>query len=792
MSQQHRKSASTIITLTIGAVMGVAVPGAKAAEFVSDPPHLFSINDIQGAFNGSTFGDGGAVTDSTIICDVPDGVACPPTAEVGPIIDKQGVTLYPIDSEFGFYIVDFLGAAQKYRDDNYVEGWAGNFTDLGDPLNPRDGLKVSNQATDTYKVKPPFGTWCRGLGGNSVKCETEHYSVMEHTLSCHEVIPYLFADPVTGAQEVQSFDDLIPPDYPNVPPYELPAQSSFDCALAGLDDAQFVVSGGVVTDTLLISNQSPPEGQMFPNDLTTVLDNYSVSKDYTITLKADGKPDYHWGTLIKRPNDIRMYAKFDVPDAWTDDAAPAQGYAITKALLYVDHWITNNPNDQLRPEDIENEAATGRKPSYRIDPADPASPDPSATVWKSTVPCYEGDADIIDTEEGGQDPTFIGVGTFLKNTPWAYTDLQSADPCDAVTGDNCFNPQPLSSDLTVGFTNAFYTSINRDPFEWSYRPADSAADTFNFIGCAGPVEDPAFAGTCEDDFDNLYTDVANLTLVSGPRWRLKANKFGQDLPGLEIPLAECSPPPFERDNIKYEVGEPTTTVINLLDWADENANGVQDDSPLANSLGWVDLTVVPVDPNDPSAGCTLLHNQAIEIVNVDAGTCDVIAGQPPITNNGMPITNGFDLAVYVKGDRKSTALYDAKLVIEYAGEDPPPDAVFDMELTSLVVPARVGFNTTNAITVTVTNLGPDAASGTVTVVGVDQRADTDDYLLSADFSNLLYGASTDIVLSWTTGEGPPAGQPQNVNWTATVVDQPPDTNPANDEATARSQVVPNP
>jgi hypothetical protein len=755
--------------------MGVAVaPAAHAFE----SSHAFTIDDIQGAFTGSTYGTAGAVTDPTIICGL--GVSCP--TDVPPVVDKQGVTLYPIDSEFGFYIVDFLGAAQKYRDDNYLEGYAGNFSDA---VTGDSGLKVSNQATDTYKVRPPFGTWCRGLGGNSVKCETEHYTVMEHVLSCHEVIPYLYADPVLGTQEVQSFDDLIPPDYPNVPPYELPSQSTFDCDLAGLDDAQYVVSGGLVTDTLLTSNQSPPEGQMFPNDLTTVLDNYSVSNDYSITLKADGKPDYHWGTLIKRPNDIRMYARFDVPPEWTAPNAPATGYTVTKAYLYVTHWITNNPNDQLRPEDIENEAATGRKPSYRIDSADPASPDATATVWKSTVPCYEGDADIIDTEEGGQDPTFIGVGTYLKNTPWAYSDVQPADPC--APGDNCYNPQPLSGDLTSGFTNAFYTTINRDPFEWSYRDRNSPDTLFNFIGCAGPIDDPDYAGTCEDDFDQPYLDVANLDLVSGPRWRLKANKFGQDLPGLEIPAAECSPPPFERDNIKYEVGEPVTTVINLLDWADVNGNGIQDDSPLANSLGWVDLTVVP----SPDGGCTLLHNQAIEIVNVEEGTCNVIAGQPPITNNGMPITNGFDLAVYVKGDRKSTAIYNATLVIESEAAPPPQPAEYDVALASLVVAPRVGFNTTNPITVTVTNLGPDVASGTVTLVGVDQRADTPDYVLSGTFSNLLADASTSIVLSWTTGNGPPAGLPQNVTWTATVV-APGDTNPANDVATGISKVVPNP
>jgi hypothetical protein len=45
----------------------------------------------------------------------------------------------------------------------------------------------------------------------------------------------------------------------------------------------------------------------------------------------------------------------------------------------------------------------------------------------------------------------------------AYTDLQLRDPCDPLTGNNCYNPQPLSSDLTAGFTNALYTSISRDP-----------------------------------------------------------------------------------------------------------------------------------------------------------------------------------------------------------------------------------------------------------------------------------------------------------------------------------------
>ena len=124
-------------------------------------------------------------------------------------------------------------------------------------------------------------------------------------------------------------------------------------------------------------------------------------------------------------------------------------------------------------------------------------------------------------------------------------------------------------------TNGYYTTINREPFEWSYLRKDRPVDVFNFIGCDGPAED---AATLCYNYDTNVTDAnpdqpvyankANLELVSGPRWRLKPNKFGQDLPGLELPKRECSKPPFKSDNIKYEVGEFTTTTINLLDWVD--------------------------------------------------------------------------------------------------------------------------------------------------------------------------------------------------------------------------------
>ncbi len=534
------------------------------------------------------------------------------------MVDKQGVTLYPVDSEFGFYVVDFLGAEGKVRDGDYMEGFVGNIEENGVQV----GIKVANAPTLKYKVKPPLGTWCQGLGGTSVKCETEHYVTMEHVLSCHETIPYSFADPVTGDQAILST--------PN-------SSLMFDCVNAPLDDVANILTAGNPGDRLTISTPCEDgdvvgvDCQMFPNDKTDMQNNIALSTDYSVQLKDDGKPLYGWGATHKRPNDVRMYARLALPDEWKADDAPANGYKVTRAELVINHWITNNPNDQLRPEDLENEAATGRKPSYQIIEGVVAD-GTDADVWKSIVPCYEGDGDLIDTEEGANDPTFIGVGTYLKNAPFAL------DP-DAIPGELAADdPYAFSSDLVGGFTNAFYTTINRDPFEWSY---DANPDPLiqDFVGSAFP----------DDTLGEL---------VSGPRWRLKPNKFGQDLPGLEIPLIECSAPPFKSDNIKYEVGTPVTTVINLLDWAD-------DSSPLATSKGWVDVTA----------------NEFVTVADTVNGT--------PITSNGLPMTDDFDLAVYIKGDAKSTAVFNAKLIIEYEGEVPVPPTDFDLAITSLNVPARM-------------------------------------------------------------------------------------------------------
>ena len=97
--------------------------------------HTFSIADVQGDFAGSTFGgtttsDGTIPADTTILCDAPgSSVGC---TGITPLVDRKlygqnnPITLYPIDSEFGYDIIDFLGAAQKTRDGDYAEGFIGD------------------------------------------------------------------------------------------------------------------------------------------------------------------------------------------------------------------------------------------------------------------------------------------------------------------------------------------------------------------------------------------------------------------------------------------------------------------------------------------------------------------------------------------------------------------------------------------------------------------------------------------------------------------------------------------
>ncbi len=532
-----------------------------------------------------------------------------------------------------------------------------------------------------------------------------------------EPIPYKFADPVTGEQAKLTSGDL-----------------TLDCAQAPapLDDAVYIIKGGFISDERLVNatpcddDAVPPvvDCQMYPNDKTDMQNDIALSNDYSVQLKDDGKPLYGWGGTHKRPNDVRMYARLALPDEWKAEGAP--DFVVTKAHLYVDHLITNNPNDQIRPEDLENEAATGRKPSYR------KVGEGESEVWTSLESCYEGDGDFIDGETPA---TELPEGTYLKNMPFALD--RAAEPGTDLVDD----PYAISSDLYGALTNAYYTTINRDPFEWSYVSTD-APDTgiYDFVGTPLPK-------TQEE------MESEGLMLVSGPRWRLKPNKFGQDLPGLEIPLIECSQPPFQSGNIKYEVGERVTTVINLLDWDDSKGP-----SPLATSRGWVDV-------------------EANEFVTI-AGEIDGI----PYTSNGLPMTEDLDIAVYVKGDRKSTAIYSMKLVLEYEGEGPqPPPTETDMELTSLAVPSRTTLNSDEIVAVEIANNGPaDDATGTVTVTGLSSRGEVVEF--SEAFAVLASGDSMSFVFDWTA-----PSRPATFNWTATVVSDG-DIDPSNNSATAITRV----
>jgi len=479
--------------------------------------HVFSTADIAGTFDGRTVGNS-QPGDVPII----NYLATP--------ITQNGVDMYPINSEFGFVVTDFLHAVEKDFEDNpeYEEGWAG---DLTDAMGVQAGLVVSNVETDTFQTPAKLGTWLAGLGGNTVKASTEHYSVMQEILS-----------------------DQHYPDDPD--------------AVYQLDDNLVVIGGDydgmLVSDAALLAGDVNGDGVIDIKDVlepneATITENIAVSDDYSVTLKDDGKLLYRWGNTIKKPNDIRVEIDMPLPDEWkeldpgsaTPDLFPL--FRVTSAELVTHHTITNNPNDQIRPEDYENESAIGTLPTYEILPDG---------RWVSTDDYYAGDG------------TLYPAGTVLRDP--ALAALAEGSTLDQMGA--------MSSDLVDGFTNAWYTTMNREPFE--------------------PV---------------LNEDGTEY--VTGPRWRLQPDKYGQDLPSVDIPIDPSLPPPPTKDQLKYETGKETQTVINLLDWE----NSV---SPLEISAGWLN-----------GAGLT--------------------------TGNGVTLTEDFDIAFYIKGDKKAVTLFSTQLVMDY-------------------------------------------------------------------------------------------------------------------------------
>ena len=109
-------------------------------------------------------------------------------------VSQGGNMLSPIDNSFTTDELDFFGATGRDRDgdpltgEGYDEGFAGNIVDAGEVV----GLEVSDVATDLFKAGAPLGTWAAGLGGESIKASTEHFTVMESILTCYQTNPYDF------------------------------------------------------------------------------------------------------------------------------------------------------------------------------------------------------------------------------------------------------------------------------------------------------------------------------------------------------------------------------------------------------------------------------------------------------------------------------------------------------------------------------------------------------------------------------------------------------------------------
>ncbi len=490
--------------------------------------HVFSTDDVTGTFDGLTQGD------------IPAGDAPIVDFTAVPTITKEGVMLYPVDSEFGFYVTDFLGAVDKVRDYDYAEGWVG---DLTGPAGEQMGIVVSDAPTDTFQTPAVLGTWLAGLGGNTVKASTEHYAVMQQVLS-----DQAYPDDPSAVYNLD--DDLILLSQNPLWDGQHVADLLADPVTYGVTDKN---DDGVLDIQDLLN----------PNESTISYD-IAYSSDYSVTMKDDGKLLYRWGNLIKRPNDIRLEATLDLPDEW-NEADAGTGllplYKVTGAELVTTHTITNNPNDQIRPEDFENEAAIGTLPTYSIVTDYNLDGNGPREVWVTTDDYYAGDG------------TLYPAGTILKDENLAQAAAGSM--LAAIGG--------VDEGMLEGFTNAWYTTMDREPFEASFD--------------------------------------GNGDYISGPRWRLQPDKYGQDLPGVVIPIDPSDPLPITSEEVKYEVGEDTTTVINLLDWG-------LPVSPLSISAGWAN----------------------------NSGTASI---------NGLNMTEDFDVAFYIKGDIKPATLYDTTLLLEY-------------------------------------------------------------------------------------------------------------------------------
>jgi hypothetical protein len=120
------------------------------------------------------------------------------------------------------------------------------------------------------------------------------------------------------------------------------------------------------------------------------------------------------------------------------------------------------------------------------------------------------------------------------------------------------------------------------------------------------------------------------------------------------------------------VGDPPPpngrVALNLLDWNPDDERSVEDPqnagtfvSPLAYTAGWVDG-----NKNDGQVICDGPEPGDPQSVDGECDPVTVVNGNlQAVTVNGAPVSDDFDLSIYVKGDRKPTQLYQAWLIVEY-------------------------------------------------------------------------------------------------------------------------------
>ena len=182
MKQEGNKKYFKLMCLGLLGVFATAGLASAAIVPYKAPKHVFSMDDVLGTWSGITYAD-----DPSIICT---NSTCPGE---GPKLDPTtNEMIYPIDSDFAFDVLDFVGAERRDRDYIYEEGW---ITNIFDDLGSQYGVIVSSPETPYFKTGNPKGSWCLGLSNQMVKCGAEKYVVMEHILTCTEKVPYFYTDP---------------------------------------------------------------------------------------------------------------------------------------------------------------------------------------------------------------------------------------------------------------------------------------------------------------------------------------------------------------------------------------------------------------------------------------------------------------------------------------------------------------------------------------------------------------------------------------------------------------------